>query len=273
MSLSTNLKRFRQEKGLTQEQLAGALGVSPQAVSKWETSETYPDGDLLVPLAAQLGVSLDTLLGNPAVSMADIARRIIQLIGQTPAEARFQLARDIGWQIERGLFDCWFKLDEPYRPDALQGMHNASNIVDDHGFTFISNGRAPFFSVFPEPDGGFGEVLADGEALRAIFACLASPETMRAILYLHRQEKNYIFERAVLARECQLEDDAVDRVLHDLLALRLLSVCELPINGVPHTLYASRPSHKLIALLVVARELQYDGAYSLQADHRTKPYL
>ena len=51
MSLSANIKRLRLEKNLTQEQLATKLGVSAQAVSKWETSETYPDGALLVPLA------------------------------------------------------------------------------------------------------------------------------------------------------------------------------------------------------------------------------
>ena len=61
MSLSGNIKRLRLEKNLTQEQLAAKLGVSAQAVSKWETSETYPDGALLVPLANELEGSLDVL--------------------------------------------------------------------------------------------------------------------------------------------------------------------------------------------------------------------
>ena len=64
MSLSETIKKYRLEKGYTQEQLGAALGLSAQAVSKWETSETYPDGALLVPLANTLGVSLDTLFGN-----------------------------------------------------------------------------------------------------------------------------------------------------------------------------------------------------------------
>ena len=40
MSLSQNIKKLRLEKGLTQEQLALKLGVSAQAVSKWENSDT-----------------------------------------------------------------------------------------------------------------------------------------------------------------------------------------------------------------------------------------
>ena len=64
MSLGENIKQARNAKNMTQAQLAEALRVSPQAVSKWETSETYPDGSILVPLANLLGVSLDTLFDN-----------------------------------------------------------------------------------------------------------------------------------------------------------------------------------------------------------------
>ena len=112
MSLSTNIKRLRQEKNLTQEQLAAKLGVSAQAVSKWETSETYPDGTLLVPLAQELDVSLDVLFDNNSVSMADISSRIMSLIYNTKAKERFNVARDICWQIERGLFNCCMEIEK-----------------------------------------------------------------------------------------------------------------------------------------------------------------
>lgn len=52
----------RKEKGLTQEQLAEAVGVSTPAVSKWETGNTYPDITLLAPIARVLGITTDTLL-------------------------------------------------------------------------------------------------------------------------------------------------------------------------------------------------------------------
>lgn len=61
MCLSENIKNFRLKKDLTQEQLASRLGVSAQAVSKWERSDTYPDGALLVSLSRELGASLDEL--------------------------------------------------------------------------------------------------------------------------------------------------------------------------------------------------------------------
>ena len=53
---------MRKAKGMTQEQLAAALGVSAPAVSKWETGSSYPDITLLCPLARALGSNVDSLL-------------------------------------------------------------------------------------------------------------------------------------------------------------------------------------------------------------------
>lgn len=54
--------KYRKEKGLTQEQLAKAVGVSTPAVSKWESGNTYPDIMLLAPIARLLGITTDILL-------------------------------------------------------------------------------------------------------------------------------------------------------------------------------------------------------------------
>ncbi len=60
--LSGSLRRLRQEKKVTQEALARHLGISTQAVGKWERGESYPDIGLLPELALYFGVSVDELL-------------------------------------------------------------------------------------------------------------------------------------------------------------------------------------------------------------------
>ena len=56
--------RLRKNRGLTQEELGTKLGLSGQAVSKWENDLSMPDVSLLVQLSELLGVSLDELLGK-----------------------------------------------------------------------------------------------------------------------------------------------------------------------------------------------------------------
>lgn len=273
MSLSDNIKRMRREKNLTQEQLAARLGVSAQAVSKWETSETYPDGTLLVPLAKELGVSLDTLFDHDAVNMADISGRIMKLLYEADEKDRFQIARDIGWQIERGLFNCRMKIESQYDPDEIKNQKNASYVLDDYGFTLISNGKEPFFSVFPQPEEGFGNFLSDEEELRKIFSALADEDTMKALIYLYRLPEHYVFESAVLSKECGIAAEKTETVLEHLIRLKLLWKQPLTINGEARVVYDSVPSHKLIAVFLMAREIGFKGGYSLQSHYRNTPLL
>lgn len=62
MSLGKVIRKYRKMKNLTQEEMAGRLGVTAPAVNKWENENSYPDITLLAPIARLLDISLDTLL-------------------------------------------------------------------------------------------------------------------------------------------------------------------------------------------------------------------
>lgn len=67
IEIANKLLKLRKEHGLSQEQLASKLGISRQAVSKWERAEASPDTDNLIELAKLYNVSLDDLLLNEQV--------------------------------------------------------------------------------------------------------------------------------------------------------------------------------------------------------------
>ncbi len=73
LEIANRLLALRREHGYSQEELAYKLGVSRQAVSKWERAESSPDTDNLLALARLYGVSLDALLlHTPADEDAEI---------------------------------------------------------------------------------------------------------------------------------------------------------------------------------------------------------
>ena len=63
MTIGDVIRTYRKKAGLTQEEMAGRLGVTAPAVNKWENNNTLPDVALLAPIARLLGITTDMLLG------------------------------------------------------------------------------------------------------------------------------------------------------------------------------------------------------------------
>ncbi len=71
IEVANRLAELRKKSGLSQEQLAEQLGISRQAISKWERAESSPDTDNLIALARLYGVSLDALVNMSDEAEAD----------------------------------------------------------------------------------------------------------------------------------------------------------------------------------------------------------
>lgn len=120
MTLGENIALRRRSAGLSQEALAGQLGVSRQAVSRWETNESLPDTEKVMQLCRILGVSADELLMDktpgPAASRLPRWRRwfrylylglgaagtVLALIGL--AGTVYEAVSATSWLADRGRF-------------------------------------------------------------------------------------------------------------------------------------------------------------------------
>ena len=70
LSIGENIRRLRRERELTQEEVAAHLGISFQAISKWERGDGYPDITILPAIASYFGVTADELLGMDRITAA-----------------------------------------------------------------------------------------------------------------------------------------------------------------------------------------------------------
>jgi len=71
MKLPENLRRIRRENNLSQEQLAEKLGVSRQAVSKWESGQSYPEMDKMLLICKLFNYDIDELMNENIVEVSE----------------------------------------------------------------------------------------------------------------------------------------------------------------------------------------------------------
>lgn len=98
MQIGEVIRKYRKNKGITQEEMAGRLGVSAPAVNKWEKGNSLPDIMLLAPIARLLDISLDTLLSfREELTAEEISGIVIELdamFKEKPYEEGFLWAKE-----------------------------------------------------------------------------------------------------------------------------------------------------------------------------------
>lgn len=158
LKINERIAFLRKEKGLTQEELAKALGVTNQAVSKWESSQCCPDIQLLPYIADFFNISLDELFNRKQISplydiIASLRKKIESLDKGDDFDFVFRIAaalHTIIWSKEMG-----FLSSENQNPDIDDLIEHAGNtewgyscysipeIITTmrHGAVFFSNNK------------------------------------------------------------------------------------------------------------------------------------
>ena len=94
-NINSQITKLRKRMNITQEELAKAVGVTNQSVSKWESGICCPDIQLLPVLAKFFGVTIDELMGvntTQEITMQSICNEIKALFDNTPEEEHFHFA-------------------------------------------------------------------------------------------------------------------------------------------------------------------------------------
>ena len=119
------IRELRSEKLVTQEQLAVFLGVTPQAVSRWESQYSYPDIELLPAIADYFSVTTDMLLGvrkeERELRLAELRKELLRLSEEGSPEERIAFARQAAAEFPS---EASFQLS---LADALQRLTGTEN--------------------------------------------------------------------------------------------------------------------------------------------------
>ena len=100
MTFKEKLVKLRKMKGLTQDEFASAVGVSRQAVYKWESGQSYPEVAKLIEIKMLLGISIDDLLDESYEVIVPEKKKRRRLSKQAQAEIEQEVLREISEQEE-----------------------------------------------------------------------------------------------------------------------------------------------------------------------------
>lgn len=141
---------LRKQKGMTQEEVACALGVTNQAVSKWESAQCCPDIQLLPAIAELFEVTIDQLMGHKAADgLGDICLKIRNYFTELPEKESFEKAYRIAALLhEIALTDGYkkylpWKKDRDYSADEV-GRWGLSISAEEEGCTGRKNNCITF---------------------------------------------------------------------------------------------------------------------------------
>lgn len=187
-TFSAQLQKLRKEHGVTQDTLAAHLGVSPQAVSKWENG-SYPDGDLLPKIADFFGVSIDYLYGRAKEDTSTVQKIIDELQNivtdsDSSKEEFFEQALNYAWAIQ---FAAWASTRSYYdRPELDEkDTVTVSEISSKAGFTYMRlNKNLEYYFLVKQPKEGLANYLKVTDKAAELFAFLGDKTNLKILQYM-----------------------------------------------------------------------------------------
>lgn len=268
---------LRKDKGIRQEELANYVGVSAQAVSKWENGGV-PDTDLLPKIADFFSVSVDYLFGRSVTDYRDLQSALMEKIGDVPRDERLKLVFNYCWDMERALMPNANSVGkssiEEYEKGIGANSQHYSSIMQDDGFTLmgIAN-RLQYFLIVPDPK-DTDVAFFKGIDYPSLFKDLSDKDFWETCLFLNKRDHKKAFTPMLLVKNLGVEEEKANEILKTLKKYRMVYSTQIEMDDELQTVYHFSPSASFIALLIFAREIiDKPEVFAYYSGGRTKPYL
>lgn len=278
--IGAQITKFRKAAGMTQEELGRAVGVSTQAVSRWECGGA-PDVTLLPAISDKLGVTIDALFGREGGQRQDIGEVLRIWAKELPLSQFFQ-------QMDRQL---WSTVATAVAPEIKEVVNypascfpisrfpdamGTSIYQTDSGFYYGVPGENFSFSFLcHRPEEGYEAYLPEPEQLRAYLRLLSRPGCLETVLYLLRREEGY-YGVDVLSEQAGISGEEMSDLLDALSKTGLICSARLGTLRGQETVYGVNDAagSGFLALCCLARCLQQEEQINFSwFNLREKPIL
>lgn len=273
--LGQKIMLLRKEKGCTQEELGKELGVSMQAVSKWENGGV-PDVSLLPQIADYFGVTIDSLFDRK-LDYENLENVISKYLANMSYEKRVEKALSINWAVQLGVGGN----DNIYENETAEAMKKYNN-RDSGTSRFIANegilmsrinNQIAYSLTMEEPNGGWKTYLETEEKFLNLFSLLAQKDFFQTLLWLGNREQNPFTDK-LLMKKMGITKERSEEILNMLKKYNLVEISKLELDDEEVTIYKQNINPSLIPFLVFADDLiSHHQTYIWYTSNREKPFL
>ena len=271
---------FRKNLGMTQEELGKAVGVSTQAVSRWENGG-LPDAALLPQIADALGVTIDALFGRDQETPPDVTDTLVRWVRAQPPGKRLSEISKVLWEATiRALSMITINLEyadncmlDSIPVEGEKPLLRTMLAVDEGLVLSVGAKDMAFFSVFPEPEEGYDHFFLQNDTYRKVFSTLAEPGALEILLLLHSEKMSFHLA-PVLAKRLGVSAEETAQLLDLLESAELLQKVDLMLENGSAQAYTIGHDHGLVPFIYFTRwMLNNHNTFFAQWPMRGKPDL
>jgi transcriptional regulator with XRE-family HTH domain len=252
------IQALRKEKKITQEALAEAIGVSGQAVSKWENGG-MPDVYLIPAIADFFGVTTDKLFSRNIVNFDNIETIVAEYIASLDADKVYEAWFNLFWTSQKaalGMMPAHSMTLEQMNTEKYHEENHYSVINDEYrnGFSSLSLAENQQYAFLMRKPNDYSKLILPAEEYEKLFAALGDIDCLNVLLFLYKRE-NSKFTEQLLIDNLNIAQEKVQEITASLIKYEMLSAEELELDDKKMIIYSFKARYSFIPFLFFAREI------------------
>ena len=254
------ISELRKNKGVKQEDLATAVGVSTQAVSKWENGGT-PDTELLPLIADYFSVSIDMLFGRSLIEYSDINIEIVKYISSFKEDEQLMEAYKLCWAFQQGFgkgIEDRHQNEFEYTDFELHNSVCHSAIFNRTGMILMAiHKELQYYFNCPMPKDELLKILTQTTAVaeyQKLFQTFSDIDFLNALVLLYNRNNPKAFTPNLLVKELSISIEKAESILKELEAYRYIHKEEIELDDEIKEVNKFNKRRMFIPFLIFAQE-------------------